>query len=209
MWDIQWNPRVKYPMLRRLWNQILDWGRDKDQTYKFYICSKFAQPGADFKEWCIQAPDCRLWEACSVLRGVHTREVLEFAPNWVDKLGYISMAIRSLNSGGMPIRILCGWLLCVRKEIGPWTSAMSRYFFFQVRGTVRSLENEQKVAPLRKLCADENVLQLVEAELTDHNSWIEAARGTYPRTRRNRTWDGQDAIAHGMHPSFWHGIHFG
>lgn len=44
-----------------------------------------------------------------------------------------------------------------------------------VRGTVRSLANEKKVAPLRKL-APENAkyeLELVEADLTNKESWVE------------------------------------
>lgn len=46
---------------------------------------------------------------------------------------------------------------------------------YMVRGTVRSLKNEQKVAPLRKL-KPENAkyeLELVEADLTDKESWAE------------------------------------
>ena len=44
-----------------------------------------------------------------------------------------------------------------------------------VRGTVRSLANEQKVEPLRSL-SPENVkyeLELAEADLTKKESWIE------------------------------------
>ena len=46
---------------------------------------------------------------------------------------------------------------------------------YKVRGTVRSLKNEKKVAPLRNL-RPENAkydLELVEAELMDKESWIE------------------------------------
>ncbi len=35
-------------------------------------------------------------------RGIHTRNELEFVPNWADELPYKSMAIRLLNSGRMP-----------------------------------------------------------------------------------------------------------
>jgi len=47
-----------------------------------------------------------------------------------------------------------------------------------VRGTVRNLANEKKVAPLRKL-APENAkyeLELVEADLTNKESWVEAVK---------------------------------
>ena len=46
---------------------------------------------------------------------------------------------------------------------------------YKVRGTVRSLKNEKKVAHLRNL-KPENAkydLELVEADLTDKGSWIE------------------------------------
>ena len=44
---------------------------------------------------------------------------------------------------------------------------------------MRSLEDEVKVGPIRKLCPEaQDSLELVEAELTDHNSWIKATQGT-------------------------------
>ena len=44
-----------------------------------------------------------------------------------------------------------------------------------VRGTVRSLANEKKVEPLKTLCPKnaEHQLELVEADLTKKESWIE------------------------------------
>ena len=43
---------------------------------------------------------------------------------------------------------------------------------YRVRGTVRSLENEKKVAPLRNLCPDaKHPIELVEADLTKPESW--------------------------------------
>ena len=43
---------------------------------------------------------------------------------------------------------------------------------YRVRGTVRSLENETKVKPLRELCPEaEHKLELVEADLTNAESW--------------------------------------
>ena len=42
---------------------------------------------------------------------------------------------------------------------------------------MRSLEDEVKVGPIRKLCPEaQDSLELVEAELTDHNSWIKATQ---------------------------------
>ena len=44
-----------------------------------------------------------------------------------------------------------------------------------VRGTVRSLANEQKVKPLRMLCPEnaKYQLELAEADLTKKESWVE------------------------------------
>ena len=44
-----------------------------------------------------------------------------------------------------------------------------------VRGTVRSLANEEKVKPLRSLCPEnaKYELELAEADLTKKESWIE------------------------------------
>ena len=44
-----------------------------------------------------------------------------------------------------------------------------------VRGTVRSLANEQKVKPLKMLCPEnaESQLQLAEADLMKKESWVE------------------------------------
>ena len=48
---------------------------------------------------------------------------------------------------------------------------------FRVRGTVRSLENEKKVQPLRELVAEPKYpLRLIEADLSDPKSWIGAVR---------------------------------
>lgn len=46
---------------------------------------------------------------------------------------------------------------------------------YKVRGTVRSLANEKKVAPLRHLCPEyaRYELELVEAELMNKDSWLE------------------------------------
>ena len=48
----------------------------------------------------------------------------------------------------------------------------------KVRGTVRSLKNESKCAPLMKLVPDAKYpLELVEADLLNEESWIEAVKG--------------------------------
>ena len=48
----------------------------------------------------------------------------------------------------------------------------------RVRGTVRSLKNEKKVAPLRRLCPSPKFeLELVEADLLNENSWLNAVKG--------------------------------
>ncbi|XP_070545376.1 uncharacterized protein [Ptychodera flava] len=49
---------------------------------------------------------------------------------------------------------------------------------YRVRGTVRSLQNEAKVEPLRKLCPDaKHELELVEADLLKPDSWKSAVEG--------------------------------
>ena len=48
----------------------------------------------------------------------------------------------------------------------------------RVRGTVRSLKDEKKVAPLRKLVENpKHDLELVEADLLNESSWLEAVKG--------------------------------
>ena len=48
----------------------------------------------------------------------------------------------------------------------------------RVRGTVRSLQNEKKVVTLRKLVPNpKHELELVEADLLDEDSWLNAVRG--------------------------------
>ena len=43
---------------------------------------------------------------------------------------------------------------------------------YKVRGTVRSLKNDDKVAPLRQLCPDAKYpIELVEADLLNPDSW--------------------------------------
>ncbi|XP_070545375.1 uncharacterized protein [Ptychodera flava] len=49
---------------------------------------------------------------------------------------------------------------------------------YRVRGTVRSLQNKDKVAPLRNLCPDaEHELELVEADLLKPDTWKTALEG--------------------------------
>jgi nucleoside-diphosphate-sugar epimerase len=49
---------------------------------------------------------------------------------------------------------------------------------YRVRGTVRNLNDEKKVAPLRSLAtASEYQLELVEANLLDEACWLEAVKG--------------------------------
>ena len=48
---------------------------------------------------------------------------------------------------------------------------------YRVRGTVRSLKNEEKVKPLYELCPEENdKLELVECDLLDENCWDAAVK---------------------------------
>ena len=50
---------------------------------------------------------------------------------------------------------------------------------YRVRGTVRSLANESKVAHLRDLCpGSAHKLELVEADLNSEKGWAEAVKGT-------------------------------
>lgn len=49
---------------------------------------------------------------------------------------------------------------------------------YRVRGTVRSLKNENKLKPLRNLCPEaKHPLELVEADLTKDDGWEEAVKG--------------------------------
>lgn len=51
---------------------------------------------------------------------------------------------------------------------------------YRVRGTVRSLKNEKKVAPLRSLSDKAKArfeIELVEADLIDEKSWLAAVNG--------------------------------
>ena len=46
-----------------------------------------------------------------------------------------------------------------------------------MRGTVRSLKDEKKIDPLRKLVANpKHELELVEADLLNENSWLNAVK---------------------------------
>jgi dihydroflavonol-4-reductase len=48
----------------------------------------------------------------------------------------------------------------------------------RVRGTVRSIKNEEKVAHLRNMCPGaEGRLELVEADLNAEKGWAEAVQG--------------------------------
>jgi nucleoside-diphosphate-sugar epimerase len=48
---------------------------------------------------------------------------------------------------------------------------------YRVRGTVRSLKDEKKVAPLRKLVENPKYpLELCEADLLDEKGWIDAVK---------------------------------
>lgn len=48
---------------------------------------------------------------------------------------------------------------------------------YRVRGTVRSLKDEKKCAPIRKLVDDPKYpIELVEANLLDENSWLDAVK---------------------------------
>jgi len=49
---------------------------------------------------------------------------------------------------------------------------------YRVRGTVRSLKDDKKVGPLRKLVDKPKYeLELVEADLLNENSWLDAIKG--------------------------------
>lgn len=51
---------------------------------------------------------------------------------------------------------------------------------YRVRGTVRSLKNENKLKPLKSLCPNAKYpLELVEADLTEDNGWDDAAKGCH------------------------------
>ena len=50
---------------------------------------------------------------------------------------------------------------------------------YKVRGTVRSLDNEAKVKPIKELCPEaKHPVELVEADLTNADCWDRYAVGT-------------------------------
>ncbi len=49
---------------------------------------------------------------------------------------------------------------------------------YKVRGTVRSLKDEKKISPLKKLVINpKHELELVEADLLNESSWLNAVKG--------------------------------
>lgn len=48
---------------------------------------------------------------------------------------------------------------------------------YKVKGTVRSLENEEKVKPLTELAGENGTLDLVEADLLKEEGWLDAVKG--------------------------------
>lgn len=64
--------------------------------------------------------------------------------------------------------------------IASWVAHTALKVGYRVRGTVRSLANEQKIAHLRDLCpGSRHKIELVEADLTSDAGWDEAVRGCH------------------------------
>jgi len=62
--------------------------------------------------------------------------------------------------------------------IASWVAHLALKLGYRVRGTVRSLSNENKVKHLRDLCpGSKYTIELVEADLTSDNGWDEAVAG--------------------------------
>ena len=62
--------------------------------------------------------------------------------------------------------------------IGSWVAYGCLKLGYRVRGTVRSLGNESKIAHLRDLCPGSRFqIELVEAELNSEKGWNEAVQG--------------------------------
>lgn len=62
--------------------------------------------------------------------------------------------------------------------IGSWVSYTLLKLGYRVRGTVRSLSNEKKIAHLRDLCpGSEFKIELVEADLNSDKGWDAAVAG--------------------------------
>ena len=68
-------------------------------------------------------------------------------------------------------------LLAARSCPGSWVAYCLLQQGYKVRGTVRSLSNEAKVAHLRDLCPGSTYkMELVEANLTSDEGWSDAVK---------------------------------
>lgn len=63
--------------------------------------------------------------------------------------------------------------------VGSWCIAALLTAGYRVRGTVRSLANQNKISFLRNLCPDAKggPVELVEADLLDSSGWAAAVEG--------------------------------
>lgn len=64
--------------------------------------------------------------------------------------------------------------------IASWVAYAALDAGYRVRGTVRSLENQTKIAHLRDLCpSSKHKIELVAADLTSDEGWTDAVAGCY------------------------------
>jgi nucleoside-diphosphate-sugar epimerase len=79
-----------------------------------------------------------------------------------------------MSTPEIPLVLVTG----VSGYIGSWVAYTALKLGYRVRGTVRSLANESKVAHLRDLCPGSNfMIELVEADLNSEKGWNEAVAG--------------------------------
>lgn len=86
----------------------------------------------------------------------------------------MAKVLKEVASNFTPLVLVSG----VSGYIGSWTAYVLLKLGYRVRGTVRSLKNEKKVAFLRDLCpGSDHKLELVEADLSSDEGWDKAVEG--------------------------------
>lgn len=79
-----------------------------------------------------------------------------------------------MNDNNIPLVLVTG----VSGYIGTWVAYTLLKLGYKVRGTVRSLSNENKISHLRDLCTTSKYkIELVEADLNSERGWNEAVQG--------------------------------
>lgn len=79
-----------------------------------------------------------------------------------------------MSDNNIPLVLVTG----VSGYIGTWVAYTALKLGYKVRGTVRSISNENKISHLRDLCPSSKYkIELVEADLNSERGWNEAVQG--------------------------------